>query len=66
MKAKYRPSFLVSTKVTNKSYDELNMIAVSESVPVEVIIRRAIKFYSRKCVHTHRRAARKRAASSSM
>ena len=67
MSAKYTPSFLVSAEIPEELFDEVKEIAKKETaargrtVTPEDVFRKAVKFYSARCVHTHptrRRASR--------
>ena len=66
MSAKYTPSFLVSSKIPTELYAEVEKIAKQESaaskrtVTPEDVFRRAVKFYSAQCVHTHSARRRQR------
>ena len=68
MKPKYTPSFLVSTKIPRELYAEVERIAAEQStatgrtVTPEEVYRKAVKFYSARCVHTHSRPGRVRTA----
>lgn len=68
MRAKYTPSFLVSSKIPTELYAEVQKIAVEQSaaekrtVTPEEVYRKAIKFYSARCVHTHLPVRRERKA----
>lgn len=59
MKLKYTPSFLVSSKIPNELYAEVQKIASEQSavknrtVTPEEIVREACKYFSALCVHTH-------------
>lgn len=68
MRAKYTPSFLVSSKIPTELYAEVQKIAVEQSaaekrtVTPEEVYRKAVKFYSARCVHTHSPVRRERKA----
>ena len=59
MRAKYSPSFLVSAEIPEELFKEVEEIAKKESaargrtVTPEDVFRKAVKFYSARCVHTH-------------
>lgn len=68
MKSNYTPSFLVSTKIPKELYAEVERIAAEQStatgrtVTPEEVYRKAVKFYSARCVHTHSSVRRERKA----
>lgn len=52
MTPSYNPSFLVQAKVS----PEVESIAAANNMTPEEFCRKAISYYSAKCVHTHRAA----------
>ena len=60
----YKPSFLIAAEVPGEQHAQLEQYAKQHGVSEEQVYRQAIKFFSSRCVHTHKRSSRRRAIKS--